>query len=81
MPVPSPESPDAFDVSWGVPTTSFVPGGSAPRSGFDEELRRLLRQRLILVHLLALAFTILLAVLSRLIPRGEQEALVHFGDR
>ena len=44
-------------------------------------MRRLLRQRLIFVHLLALAFTILLAVLSRLIPRGEQEALVHFGDR
>ena len=28
MPVPSPESTDAFDASWGVPTTSFVPGGS-----------------------------------------------------
>jgi serine/threonine-protein kinase len=81
MPVPSAESTDAFDVSWGVPTTSFVPGGGVPRSSFDEELRRLLRSRLIFVHLLALAFTILVAVLSCLLPRGEQEALVHFGDR
>jgi serine/threonine-protein kinase len=81
MPVPSAESTNAFDVSWGAPTASFVPVGGVPRNGFDEELRRLLRQRLILIHLLALAFTILLAVLSRLITRGEQEALVHFGDR
>jgi serine/threonine-protein kinase len=42
------------------------------RSGFDEELRRLLRSRLILLHLLALAFVLLLAVLSFVVP-GERE--------
>jgi hypothetical protein len=47
-----------------VPTTSFAPGGRAPAGGFDEELRRLLRFRLILVHLLALALFVLIAATS-----------------
>ena len=80
MQVPSAESTGAFDVFWDVPTASFVPGGSLPRSGFDEELRRLLRSRLIFVHLLALAFTILLAVLSRLTATDKQDAVVRFGE-
>ena len=40
-------------------------------SGFDEEFRRLVRSRLVLVHLLTLAFVGLLAVLEVAIPRGE----------
>ena len=43
MPIPSAESTGVFSVSWDVPTASFVPGGRVPQSGFDEELRRLLR--------------------------------------
>jgi serine/threonine-protein kinase len=40
-----------------------------PAAGFDEEVRRLLRSRLILVHLLTLAFVALLIVLEVVIPR------------
>ena len=80
MPVPSAEPTNVFDVSCDTPTTSFVPGGRVPRSGFDEELRRLLRSRLIFVHLLALAFTILLTVLSYLIPTGGGEAVFQFSE-
>jgi serine/threonine-protein kinase len=47
-----------------VSTTSFAGGGRAPAAGFDEELRRLLRYRLILVHLLALALFVLIAAIS-----------------
>jgi serine/threonine-protein kinase len=46
-------------------------------SGFDEELRRLLRTRLILVHLLALGFYFLLAVLMNAIPRGEGNSPIN----
>src|SRR5262249_40086605 len=70
MPVPSADTA-TFDAHGGVPTASFVPGGSAPRSGFDEELRRLLRSRLILVHLLALGFFFLLGTLGIVVPRQE----------
>lgn len=66
-------------------TATFAPASDVGRpssSGraFDEELRRLLRSRLVLVHLLALAWTLLLAVLSRLIPTGEQEPLVQLDE-
>ena len=80
MPAPSPEATGAFVDSWSVPRALFVSGDSAPRSGFDEELRRLLRRRLILVHLLVLACILLLAVLSRLTPTGKPEAMVRFGE-
>jgi serine/threonine-protein kinase len=63
-------------------TTGFeaasVPG---PRSSsgraFDEELRRLLRSRLILVHLLFLGWVVLLSALVFAIPHGEQEAMAR----
>ena len=42
-------------------------------SGFDEELRQLLRSRLYLVHLLASAFYILLLALSLIIPGQDEE--------
>ena len=86
MPVPSAESTGAFDVFRDVPTANFVPGGGVPPSGFDEELRRLLRGRLLLIHLLALALILLLAVLICLTPTAEQEGVVraresHFWGR
>jgi hypothetical protein len=56
-----------------------VPGPSASGRAFDEELRRLLRSRLILVHLLALAFVVLLVVMTLLIPNGEQDAVLQPG--
>jgi serine/threonine-protein kinase len=53
--------------------TATASGGPAPAaSPFDEELRQLLRYRLLLVHLLALAFMTLLAVLVFVIPRQGQ---------
>jgi hypothetical protein len=53
-----------IDAPWGVPTTSLAAGARAPVGGFDEELRRLLPSRLILVHVLALTFFVLIAAVS-----------------
>jgi serine/threonine-protein kinase len=61
-------------------TASFgpaSPSGPASSGAFNEELRRLLRSRLILVHLLSLAWVVLLAALSIVIPRAEQEAALR----
>jgi serine/threonine-protein kinase len=74
MAVPTADPTATYDAPRGVPTTSFAPGGHVSGSGFDEELRRLLRSRLILVHLLALAFIILLATLSFLMPGVEEDS-------
>ncbi len=49
---------------------TFATSGSRTGSGFAEEFRILLRSRLILVHVLALAYVLLLAALSQLIPAG-----------
>jgi hypothetical protein len=67
----------------GPPIGRTVSAGSTPASGpgprsssgrvFDEELRRLLRSRLILVHLLFLGWTVLLSVLHSATPRSEQD--------
>jgi serine/threonine-protein kinase len=64
MAMPTADSTAAFAVPEGAPTTAFARGGRVPTGGFDEELRRLLRSRLLLVHLLALAFFILVAAVS-----------------
>jgi serine/threonine-protein kinase len=63
-----------FEAPTGTPTASYAPGGRAAASGFAEELRRLLRSRLILVHLLGFAFIGLLGVLSILEPRPEDDS-------
>ena len=42
--------------------------GVLPGSGFDEELRELLRSRLIVVHLLALVYVTLLAATVLILP-------------
>jgi serine/threonine-protein kinase len=56
---------DATDHGpWHAPTSSLSRGGRASPGGFDEELRRLLRSRLILVHLLALTLFVLVAAMS-----------------
>src|SRR5208282_3457238 len=62
----------AFDAARLEPTAIFVPGGNVPQRGFDEELRRLLRGRLLLIHLLTLALIVLLAAMIRLTPTVEQ---------
>jgi hypothetical protein len=49
-----------------------VPGAPSSARAFDEELRRLLRTRLIVVHLLFLGFVSLLSALSFAIPPGDE---------
>ena len=61
-----------FAPRGGDETASYGP--SNPARGFDEELRQLLRSRLILIHLLALAYVLLLAVLSFVGPAGQEDA-------
>jgi serine/threonine-protein kinase len=70
--MPSADRTATFDAPWGVPTTSFAPGARAPAGRFEEELRRLLRSRLILVHLLALAFFVLVVVVSYYSPTQDE---------
>jgi tRNA A-37 threonylcarbamoyl transferase component Bud32 len=72
MAMPSADPTATFDAPGGVPTASFAPGSRVRRSGFDEELRRLLRSRLILVHLLGLAYLILFTVMIVVIPRDAR---------
>src|SRR5689334_20212007 len=74
MPVPSAGPPGTFDAHSGVPTTSFAPGGRPPGDGFDEELRRLLRSRLILVHALALALGTLIVAVSVYWPMQSEDS-------
>jgi hypothetical protein len=74
MAVPATDLTITFEAPRGAPTASFAPGSRGPRSGFEEELCRLLRSRLILIHLLALAVVLLLAVLSFVGPSGREDA-------
>ena len=67
----------AYDNSQRAETAVFVPGCGMPGSGFDEELRRLLRGRLLLIHLLTLALIALLAAMIRLTPTAEQEGIIQ----
>ena len=56
---------------------------SAPRpvrtssAGYREEIRRLLRSRLILVHMLLAGYMVLLTVLSFAVPPGDEETLTR----
>jgi eukaryotic-like serine/threonine-protein kinase len=56
-------------------------GGEPVASGYEEELRRLLRSRLILVHLLAFVYIALLAGLSALFPIAEGQDPNHRPDQ
>jgi serine/threonine-protein kinase len=71
MPVPSADRTATFDAPGGAPPTSLAAGARALLGGFDEELRRLLRYRLILVHLLVLAFFVLIAAAHFYSPASE----------
>ncbi|HLJ95074.1 MAG TPA: serine/threonine-protein kinase [Gemmataceae bacterium] len=53
------------------------PGPASSGRAFDEEVRSLLRSRLILVHLLSLGFVVLLAALSFANPTGKQDSVVR----
>ncbi len=55
------------------PTVSFAVNRAVIGRGFDDELRRLLHSRLLLVHALFLIFLVLLALLIPLIPVREQD--------
>jgi eukaryotic-like serine/threonine-protein kinase len=70
MPARSAEPTATFAAPGGDETALFIP--STPARGFDEELRRLLRSRLILVHLLVLGYAALLGVMSLNTP-GESQ--------
>ena len=77
MPFSNSQLTVAFDNSQPAETAVFIPGCGRPGSGFDEELRRLLRERLLLIHLLALALIVLLAAMIRLTPTVEQEGIIQ----
>jgi eukaryotic-like serine/threonine-protein kinase len=62
-----------FQQTGGATKESLAQRARVAGSGYDEELRRLLRSRLILVHLGAFAFILLLTVRSFLEPRLEDD--------
>lgn len=68
MPQPFADPTATFEAPASRTTASFVTGAPVTESGFDKELRVLLRWRLILVHLLALLFVAALQVLSWFAP-------------
>jgi serine/threonine-protein kinase len=61
-------------VSAGFVSAAEASPPSSSGRAFDEELRRLLRSRLILVHLLFLGFIVILSVLNVAIPTSEHDA-------
>ena len=55
-----------------VPKSASLPGGDKSSGrAFQDELRKLLRSRLILVHLLLLGFIVLMQLLSMVSPTGD----------
>jgi serine/threonine-protein kinase len=72
----SAEHTATFAALAGDETAPFFVGALTAR-GFDEELRRLLRSRLILIHLLALTYVTLLAALSFVMPGSEEDAALR----
>jgi serine/threonine-protein kinase len=70
MPARSAEPTATFAAPGSDETALFIPG--TPARGFDEELRRLLRSRLILVHLLVLGYAALLGVMNLNTPEDSQ---------
>jgi serine/threonine-protein kinase len=66
----------------GVAPERTVAFESAPKPGtsnpaYREEIRQLLRSRLILVHMLLLGYMVLLTVLSLAVPHGDEETLTR----
>lgn len=62
--MPATDLTATFEPPDGLPTGANAPGGQLLGRGFDEELRRLLRSRLLLVHSLALALGVLIVAVS-----------------
>lgn len=61
-------------------TVAFEPASSPARTSnaaYGEEIRQLLRSRLILVHMLLAGYMVLLTVLSFSVPHGNEEALTR----
>jgi eukaryotic-like serine/threonine-protein kinase len=77
MAMPSADPTATFEAAGGESTIFFAHGSRVTRSGFDEELRQLLRSRLILIHALFFTFLALLAVMIPLIPTREHEQPVR----
>lgn len=72
MPAPAADLTATVAAPAELPTALFGPRGQVVGTEL-EELRRLLRVRLILIHLLALTFVLLLAVLSFAGPAGRED--------
>jgi hypothetical protein len=70
MPLPATEATVTLEAPAAGPTASFAPGGHVGGSGFDEELRLLLRYRLILINLLAMIGGLLFVVTAILALMG-----------
>jgi eukaryotic-like serine/threonine-protein kinase len=79
MPVQSADPTATFNASTGSRTASFAPGTAVSGGGFDEELRRLLRYRLILVHLLLFGYIVMASALSFSAP-PDSEGISHRPD-
>jgi eukaryotic-like serine/threonine-protein kinase len=81
--MPGPSAHDAVTVVPPVeaPTILFAQAGQADGTTFNEELRRLLRFRLILVHLLALVYVVLLKFLTWASPDNESLTQPDLGNR
>src|SRR5262245_9222818 len=72
MPARSAEPTATFAAPRGDETAPFV-AAPVPASRFDEELRQLLRSRLILAHLLGFAFFALLTALSFVVAGADED--------
>jgi serine/threonine-protein kinase len=72
MPVPSAGPIATFDAPWDAPTAAFAHSDRERVGGFDEELRHLLRSRLILVHVLAIALGVLIVIIHFFAPPPEE---------
>ncbi len=77
MPLPATKPTVSFEASAAEPTASFSPRVRITGSGFDEELRLLLRSRLIIVNLLALVGGLLFVVYALPIPGGAQDRSIR----
>ena len=72
MPAHPVDATAPYEASPDGPTRA-APGGSRPETGFDEELRRLLRSRLLFVYLLNMAILALVVVTTASIPRRTSD--------
>src|SRR6516225_7440102 len=72
MPANSLDATAPYAAPADVPTRT-APAGTRPGVGFEEELRRLLRSRLLFVYLLNMAILALIVVTTASIPRRTSD--------